>query len=107
MDAGDLGSDWSARGAGSTHDDGRLCAGTASATVRRTETPSPPGRPSALLDTPALLRLGYTRSDLERAVERAGGRFEHPDDVRCVIDSFGYLEDWRANYQIRSVRASL
>ena len=59
------------------------------------------------MDTPALLRLGYTPRDLERVVERAGGRFEHPDDVRCVIDSFGYLDDWRENYQIQSVRASL
>jgi len=60
-----------------------------------------------LIDTPALLRLGYTRRDLERAVERAHGRFEHPEDVRRVIDSFGYLDDWRANYQIQSVQASL
>ena len=59
------------------------------------------------MDTPALLRLGYTRRDLERAVELAGGRFEHPDDVRRVIDSFGYLDEWRANYLIRSVQASL
>src|ERR1700674_1776232 len=55
----------------------------------------------------ALLRLGYTRRDLERAVERSGGRLEHPDDVRRVIDSFGSLDDWRTNYQIQSVRAAL
>jgi hypothetical protein len=59
------------------------------------------------MDTPSLLRLGYTRRDLERVVELAGGRFEHPDDVRRVIDSFGYLEDWRSNYLIRSVQSSL
>ena len=59
------------------------------------------------MDTPALLRLGYTHRDLERVIERAGGRFEHPDDVRRVVDSYGYLDDWRENYQIQSVRASL
>jgi hypothetical protein len=86
-----------------------FCAGTGSvnATVRRTEMSNPSHRGSALMDKPALLRLGYTGRDLEVAVERAGGRFEHPDDVRRVIDSFGYLDDWRANYQIQSVRASL
>jgi hypothetical protein len=59
------------------------------------------------MDKPALLRLGYTQRDLERAIELAGGRFEHPEDVRRIIDSFGYLADWRANYLIRSVQASL
>ena len=30
-----------------------------------------------------------------------------PEDIRRVIDSYGYLDDWRANYRIQSVRSSL
>jgi len=57
---------------------------------------------------PAPGGLGYTEEHLARIRERAGGvGFERPEDIRRVIDSFGYLDDWRANYRIQSVAASL
>jgi hypothetical protein len=32
---------------------------------------------------------------------------EKPEDIRRIIDSYAYLDDWRANYRIQSVRSSL
>jgi hypothetical protein len=53
-------------------------------------------------------RLGYTEADERRLRERAGGQpLEKPEDIRRVIDGFAYLYEWRENYRIQSVRASL
>ena len=52
--------------------------------------------------------LGYTQADLDRLLEMAeGGPLSAPEDVRRVIDRYRYLDDWRANYRIQSVRSSL
>jgi hypothetical protein len=51
--------------------------------------------------------LGYQEADLERVRALAGGPLERPEDIRRVLDTLGYQEDWRANYAIKSVRASL
>lgn len=54
------------------------------------------------------LKLGYSESDLHRLEEMSGGApFEHPQEIRGVIDNYKYLDDWRANYRIQSVRSSL
>jgi hypothetical protein len=51
---------------------------------------------------------GYTEADLRRLREVAGeAPLEKPADIRRVIDSYAYLDDWRANYRIQSVRSSL
>jgi hypothetical protein len=53
-------------------------------------------------------QLGYTEADLRRVQERAGATaLSAPGDVRCIIDSYQYLDEWRANYCIQSVRSSL
>jgi hypothetical protein len=55
-----------------------------------------------------LSRLGYTEADLKRLDEVAkGAHFERPEDIRQVIDGYQYLDDWRSNYRIQSVRSSL
>jgi hypothetical protein len=60
------------------------------------------------LFAPAVESLGYTEADLSLLVERAaGGPLAAPEDVRRIIDSYQYLDDWRANYRIQSVRSSL
>lgn len=52
--------------------------------------------------------LGYSEADLRRLREVSGGvPFEGPQDVRRVIDSYEYLDDWRTDYRIQSVRSSL
>jgi hypothetical protein len=55
-----------------------------------------------------LPRLGYSEADLRKLSEMAAGQaFEKPADIRRIIDGFQYLDDWRANYRIQSVRSSL
>jgi hypothetical protein len=51
--------------------------------------------------------LDYSPADFHRLRELARGPFEEPEDIRRVIDGLGYLAEWRENYAIRSVRASL
>jgi hypothetical protein len=52
--------------------------------------------------------LGYSQADLSRLLERArGGPLSSPEDVRRIIDDYKYLDDWRANYRIQSVRSAL
>jgi hypothetical protein len=36
-----------------------------------------------------------------------GTPFVGPQDIRRVIDNFAYLDDWRIDYRIQSVRSSL
>jgi hypothetical protein len=51
---------------------------------------------------------GYTESDYRLIQEAAQGKpLERPHDIRRIIDGFGYLDDWRSNYRIQSVRSSL
>jgi len=41
-------------------------------------------------------------------MEVAGGTpLDKPEDLRRVIDGYQYLDDWRSNYTIQSVRSSL
>jgi hypothetical protein len=57
---------------------------------------------------PALKSLGYTEADLNRLLEISeGGPLASPEDIRRVIDNYQYLDDWRTNYRIQSVRSSL
>jgi hypothetical protein len=52
--------------------------------------------------------LGYSENDLRRLYQMAGrDSFDGPLDVRQIIDNYEYLDDWRANYRIQSVRSSL
>jgi hypothetical protein len=52
--------------------------------------------------------LGYTAADLQRLREMAGGEpLTGPADIRRVLDNFRYLDDWRSDYRIQSVRSSL
>ncbi len=51
--------------------------------------------------------LGYDEADLQRLRELGCGRLESPEDIKGVVDRYGYLDDWRTSYQIRSVRGSL
>jgi hypothetical protein len=52
--------------------------------------------------------LGYSEGDLRRLDEMSGGTpFEAPEDIRRVIDNYAYLDDWRIDYRIQSVRSSL
>ena len=52
--------------------------------------------------------LGYTEADLDRLLEvSGGGPLSSPEDVRRIIDGYRYLDDWRADYRIQSVRSSL
>jgi long-chain acyl-CoA synthetase len=60
-----------------------------------------------LLDEPALARLGYDTEDLRRLLARSEKGLGSVADIRRVIDRFGYLAEWRDNYRIQSVRASL
>jgi hypothetical protein len=49
---------------------------------------------------------GYQEADLER-VRALAGPVERPEDLRRVLDALEYDEEWRDNYAIKSVRASL
>jgi long-chain acyl-CoA synthetase len=53
------------------------------------------------------LALGYDADDLRRLCDKAEHGIRSPADVRRVIDRFGYLADWRTDYRVQSVRASL
>ncbi len=53
------------------------------------------------------LELGYDEADFQRLRELGCGLFESPEEIKTVIDQYGYLDEWRDNYQIRSVRGSL
>jgi hypothetical protein len=53
-------------------------------------------------------RLGYSEADVARLEEIAGSDpLETPASIRLILDRFQYLDDWRANYKIQSVRSSL
>ena len=60
-----------------------------------------------MLDEAALARLGYDAEDLRRLLARSEKGLGSVADIRRVIDRFGYLAEWRDNYRIQSVRASL
>jgi hypothetical protein len=52
--------------------------------------------------------LGYTDADLQRIEERSAAHpLTEPERLREFLDSYTYLDDWRLNYQIQSVRSSL
>jgi hypothetical protein len=52
--------------------------------------------------------LGYSERDLLRLREVSkDGPIADPGDIRRVIDSYTYLDDWRTDYRIQSVRSSL
>jgi hypothetical protein len=60
------------------------------------------------VDSSTFARLGYSEADERRLRERVGDqRLERPEDIRRIIDGFAYLYEWRENYRIQSVRASL
>jgi hypothetical protein len=44
------------------------------------------------------------RARLAQLLPDGGGR---PEALRAVIDSFGYLSEWKTRYEIKSVRAAL
>jgi hypothetical protein len=68
---------------------------------------SSPNRAPAPIE-PEGIRLGYTEADLNRLFELAGGGpLCAPEDVRRIIDGYRYLDDWRADYRIQSVRSAL
>jgi acyl-CoA synthetase (AMP-forming)/AMP-acid ligase II len=60
-----------------------------------------------VLDDAGLARLGYDADDLRRFRERADKGLNGVADIRRILDHYGYLSEWRSNYRIRSVRASL
>lgn len=51
--------------------------------------------------------LGYDEADFQRLRELGCALFEAPEEIESVVDQYRYLDDWRTNYQIRSVRRSL
>ncbi len=56
---------------------------------------------------PLPTRLDYSEDDLRKIRDRFSGSIEDPSDIRRVIDDYKYLDDWRANYKIQSVRSSI
>ena len=60
------------------------------------------------MSAPIGIGLGYTEADLRRVEEMTGGEpLRGPEDLSRVIDRYQYLDDWRANYRIQSVRSAL
>jgi hypothetical protein len=53
------------------------------------------------------LELGYSDADLRRLRALGGEQLDSPDDIKTVVDRFGYQADWRSDYHVRSVRCSL
>ena len=51
--------------------------------------------------------LGYDEADRRRLRELGCDALRGPEGLRGVLDRFGYLDEWRTRYCIRSVRASL
>jgi hypothetical protein len=51
--------------------------------------------------------LGYDEADFLRLRKLGCARLAGPEELARVVDQYGYLDEWRANYQIRSVRGSL
>lgn len=51
--------------------------------------------------------LGYHQADFQRLRDLGCGLLDGPEALESVVDQYGYLDEWRSNYQIRSVRASL
>jgi hypothetical protein len=51
--------------------------------------------------------LGYDEADFERLRELGAAALESPDELKGIVDQYGYLDEWKLNYQIRSVRGSL
>ena len=51
--------------------------------------------------------LTYGEAEFRRIRELGGGPIEAPEDLRRVLDSIGYMADWRSSYRVQSVRASL
>jgi hypothetical protein len=52
--------------------------------------------------------LGYSEGDLRRLTEMSAGEpIASPQGIRRVIDNYAYLDDWRSDYRIQSVRSSL
>jgi hypothetical protein len=50
---------------------------------------------------------GYAPEDFRRLRWIARGPIEQPDELKRVLDWYGYLAEWKQNYAIRSVRSSL
>lgn len=53
------------------------------------------------------MALGWKAEDWRRLRAIAPDGFTEPEDIRRVLDWFGYLAEWRTQYAIRSARASL
>jgi len=69
---------------------------------------SAPSSAARAVISPVIERLGYTEADHNRLLEIAGGGpLASPEDIRRIIDNYQYLDDWRTNYKIQSVRSSL
>jgi hypothetical protein len=52
--------------------------------------------------------LGYSEGDLRRLREASSVEaIEAPTDIRRILDGYDYLDDWRTDYRIQSVRSSL
>jgi hypothetical protein len=74
---------------------------------------SPATKNLSLPSWPGALAPGrdYSAQDLQRLAKRAGRPFARSlarlEDIRRVIDSYGYQAEWRENYRIQSVSASL